>query len=188
VANSSIRILGIDPGSRITGYGVIDSDGRRYRHVASGVVKAAEGTFPERLKVIFDGIREVVAAHQPDEIAIEEVFVHRSVSSALKLGQARGAALAAAMTRSLPVHEYTPTKVKRSITGQGHADKVQVQHMVRILVGLSFPPGSDEADALAVALCHANAGGDPARRGESVARPRRRSSRPASLAALRPKR
>ncbi|NKC15961.1 MAG: crossover junction endodeoxyribonuclease RuvC [Gammaproteobacteria bacterium] len=150
------RIMGIDPGSRATGYGIIDSDGRRSTHIASGTVRAAQGTFPQRLKTIFDGVRELVETFAPHEIAIEEVFVHKSASSALKLGQARGAALAATSTHALPVHEYTPTKIKRAITGQGHADKVQVQHMVRVLIGLPFAPGSDQADALAVALCHAH--------------------------------
>ena len=153
------RILGIDPGSRMTGFGVIDSDGRQSRHVASGAVRALKGTFPERLKCIFDGITAVVDEHAPHEIAIEEVFVHRSVSSALKLGQARGVALAAAMRTALPVHEYTPTRVKRAITGQGHADKVQVQHMVRVLLGLATEPQPDAADALAIAICHVNTHG-----------------------------
>ena len=152
----AVRILGIDPGSRITGFGVIDSDGRQSRHVASGAIRADNTEFTQRLKQIYDGIAEVVAAHAPQQIAVEQVFVHRSVSSALKLGQARGAALAAALARSLPVHEYAPTAVKRAITGQGHADKIQVQHMVKLLIGLHEQLGADQADALAVALCHAH--------------------------------
>ncbi|MEM7404866.1 MAG: crossover junction endodeoxyribonuclease RuvC [Pseudomonadota bacterium] len=151
-----VRILGIDPGSRVTGYGVVDSDGRSSRHVASGCIRAESGEFTHRLKQIFDGISAVVAEYEPGEIAIEEVFVHRSVSSALKLGQARGAALAAALARSLPVAEYSPTQVKRSITGHGHADKVQIQHMVKLLVGLHTDLAADQADALAIAICHAH--------------------------------
>jgi crossover junction endodeoxyribonuclease RuvC len=157
-----IRILGIDPGSRITGYGVIDSDGTRSTHVASGCIRAKADEFPARLKQIFDGIAAVVAEHDPEQIAIEQVFVSRSVSSALKLGQARGAALAAALAKALPVAEYAPNTVKRAVTGRGHADKLQVQHMVRVLMHLTKPPGSDEADALAVALCHAHSRPPPA--------------------------
>ena len=154
--SAPVRILGIDPGSRITGYGIIDSDGRSSKHIASGCIRAGSGEFTHRLKIIFDGIAEVVAQHQPQEIAVEEVFVHRSISSALKLGQARGAAIAAALARSLPVLEYTPTQIKRAITGHGHADKVQVQHMVKLLTGLHIDIQADEADALAVALCHSH--------------------------------
>jgi crossover junction endodeoxyribonuclease RuvC len=151
-----IRILGIDPGSRITGYGVIESDGYRSTHIASGCVRAKADTFPERLKQIFDGISVIVAEYEPEQIAIEQVFVSHSVSSALKLGQARGAALAAALARSLPVFEFAPTTVKRAVTGQGHADKAQVQHMVRVLMKLDAAPQADAADALAVALCSAH--------------------------------
>ena len=157
-----VRILGIDPGSRITGFGVIDSDGKRSVHVASGCIRAVHEEFPQRLKQIFDGIAEVVAEHQPEQIAIEQVFVHRSVSSALKLGQARGAALAAALAKALPVHEYTPTQIKRAVTGHGHADKVQIQHMVKLLVSLRGKIDADQADALATALCHAHHATAPA--------------------------
>lgn len=150
------RILGIDPGSRITGYGIIDFDGRQSRHVASGCIRAGDGPFPERLKIIYDGIADVVAEHMPELIAVEQVFVSRSVSSALKLGQARGAALAAALAHSLPVSEFAPTVVKKAVTGRGQADKVQVQHMVRVLVGLDRAPQADAADALAVAICCAH--------------------------------
>jgi len=150
------RILGIDPGSRITGYGIVMSDGRSSKHIASGCIRAGSGEFNQRLKIIFDGVQEVVETHRPEVIAIEQVFVSRSVSSALKLGQARGAALAAALAYALPVFEYAPTQVKRTITGQGHADKVQVQHMVKLLIGLHQELNADQADALAVALCHAH--------------------------------
>ena len=152
----TIRILGIDPGSRVTGYGIIESDGVRSTYVSSGCIRASDSEFPARLKTIFDGVAAVVGEFTPDEIAIEQVFVSKSVQSALKLGQARGAALAAALARSLPVSEYAPNAIKRAVTGQGHADKVQVQHMVRVLMRLSQPLAADAADALAVALCHAH--------------------------------
>ena len=152
----TVRILGIDPGSRVTGYGIIESDGVRSTYVSSGCIRAADLEFPARLKTIFDGVAEVVGEFAPDEIAIEQVFVSKSVQSALKLGQARGAALAAALARSLSVSEYAPNAIKRAVTGRGHADKVQVQHMVRVLMRLSQPLAADAADALAVALCHAH--------------------------------
>lgn len=150
------RILGIDPGSRATGYGVIDSDGSRSRHVASGCIRTTGEQFTERLGEIFLGIRQVIDAHQPDQVAIEQVFVSKNPSSALKLGQARGAAIAAAVTLSLPVHEYTPRSVKQALVGSGGADKEQVQHMIRILLSLQQKMGLDESDALAIALCHAH--------------------------------
>jgi len=150
------RVLGIDPGSRVTGFGVIDTDGRKSRHVESGVVRTGSGEFPERLGEIFRGIREVIEQHAPTQVAIEQVFVSRNPASALKLGQARGAAIAAAVTRDLPVFEYTPRSVKQALVGTGAADKEQVQHMVRILLSLPGKMGLDESDALAIALCHAH--------------------------------
>ena len=150
------RVLGIDPGSRVTGFGVIDTDGRKSRHVESGVVRTGSGEFPERLGEIFRGIREVIEQHAPTQVAIEQVFVSRNPASALKLGQARGAAIAAAVTRDLPVFEYTPRSVKQALVGTGAADKEQVKHMVRILLSLPGKMGLDESDALAIALCHAH--------------------------------
>lgn len=150
------RILGIDPGSRVTGYGVVDSDGRKSRHVASGAIRTESGEFPERLGEIFAGIRDVIEEHVPTQVAIEQVFMAKNASSALKLGQARGAAIAAAAIRELPVFEYTPRSVKQALVGTGAADKEQVQHMVRILLTLSGKMGLDESDALAIALCHAH--------------------------------
>ena len=150
------RILGIDPGSRVTGFGVIDSDGRYSRHVASGVIRTADGEFPERLGQIFTGIQEVIRAHRPDQVAIEQVFVAKNAASALKLGQARGAAITAAVTTALPVFEYTPRSVKQALVGTGAADKEQVQHMIRVLLSLGGRMGLDESDALAIALCHAH--------------------------------
>ncbi len=150
-----MRILGIDPGSLITGFGVIDVVQGKTSYVASGCVRIAPGTQPERLKIIFDGVVELSANYQPDEVAIERVFMHRNVSSALKLGEARGAAICAAVLHALPVYEYTPAVVKQTVVGKGNAGKEQVQHMVRALLNLPAAPQADAADALAVALCHA---------------------------------
>lgn len=149
-----MRILGIDPGSRFTGYGVIDVQGDRVRPVAQGVIRAGSGEFTERLGIIFEGIRQVIDEHAPTEVAVETVFVSRNAASALKLGQARGAAVCAAISRGLPVAEYSPRSVKQAIVGRGGADKVQVQHMVCVLLQLGEAPAEDAADALAVALCH----------------------------------
>jgi crossover junction endodeoxyribonuclease RuvC len=150
------RILGIDPGSRITGYGIIEHDGRRNRYVTSGCVRVNVGALPERLKIIFESICEIVTTYRPDQMAIEQVFMHRNADSALKLGQARGAAICAGVIHSLPVSEYTPREVKQAIVGAGGAAKTQVQHMIRALLSLSDYPQADAADALAVALCHSN--------------------------------
>jgi len=150
------RILGIDPGSRATGFGVIDSDGRRSRHVASGTIRTANGEFPQRLGEIFRGITEVIEQYAPAQVAIEQVFLAKNASSALKLGQARGVAIAAAVTRDLPVFEYAPRAVKQAVVGAGGAEKEQVQHMIRVLLSLSGKMGLDESDALAIALCHAH--------------------------------
>ncbi len=148
------RILGIDPGSRITGYGVIDCDGRRSVLVASGCIRTGDGTLAERLRRIHDGICAIIDEFGPGEMAIEMVFMNRNADSALKLGQARGAALVAGAARGLPVHEFTPSQIKQAIAGRGGAEKAQVAHMVRVLLGLPALPAGDEADALACALCH----------------------------------
>lgn len=150
------RILGIDPGSRITGYGIIDAGRSQVIFVDCGVIKVSGDDFSLRLKNIFDSLGDVIAEYDPVELAIEKVFVHRNVTSALKLGQARGAALLAAATRDLDVFEYSPNEIKQAVTGRGHADKVQIQHMIRVLMGLREPPAMDAADALAVAICHAH--------------------------------
>jgi crossover junction endodeoxyribonuclease RuvC len=149
-----MRILGIDPGSRCTGYGIIDVDGDRAALVRCGVIRSSGGEFAERLGVIFAGLRQVIGEFAPTEAAVENVFVSRNASSALKLGQARGAAVCAAISLGLPVSEYSPRSVKQAIVGRGGADKVQVQHMVRVLLSLPETPEEDAADALAVALCH----------------------------------
>jgi crossover junction endodeoxyribonuclease RuvC len=148
------RILGIDPGSRITGYGVIDTDGRRSIHVTSGSIRIDAENLPERLKAIFEGVTEIVHAYRPEEMAIEIVFMNRNADSALKLGQARGAAIVAGVNAALPIFEFTPTQVKQAVVGAGHAAKAQVQHMMRVLLGLDHTPKPDAADALAVAVCH----------------------------------
>lgn len=150
-------ILGIDPGSRKTGYGLIDFSRGRHEYVSSGVIRVnTEYDLPDRLKVIFNSVCEIIESYCPQEVAIEQVFMAKNASSALKLGQARGAAIAAAVGRDLPVAEYETRKVKQSIVGTGAADKFQVQHMVRTLLRLPSTPQEDAADALAVALCHAN--------------------------------
>ena len=149
-----MRILGIDPGSRFTGFGIIKVDGGRAQSIHQGVIKAGSGEFPERLGIIFSGISDLIDEFRPDEVAVETVFVSKNASSALKLGQARGAAVCAAIAKGLPVAEYSPRSVKQAIVGRGGADKVQVQHMVTVLLQLKEKLAEDAADALAVALCH----------------------------------
>jgi crossover junction endodeoxyribonuclease RuvC len=151
-----IRILGIDPGSRVTGFGVIDSNGPSTRYVASGCIRTGDGDLPPRLKVIFEGIRALVLEHAPREVAIEKVFMHRNADSALKLGQARAAAVCATFGADVEIHEYAARAVKQAVVGRGGADKPQVEHMVRSLLRLHAGLAPDEADALAVALCHAH--------------------------------
>lgn len=163
------RILGVDPGSRATGYGVIEKDGNRLHFIACGVIRATNRsmTFPERLKTIHDGLCEVIKAQDPVVAAVEDVFVAVNPRSALKLGHARGVAILAAMQHGLAVHDYTPRMIKQAVVGYGNAEKVQVQQMVRILLRLSVSPSNDAADALAVAICHANqlkAGGETVNR------------------------
>ena len=153
---SAIRIIGVDPGSRSTGYGVVDALGSRLVHVASGHVRAGDGDWAGRLRRIFEALGGILDAHAPQELAVEKVFMHRNPSSALKLGQARGVAILAAALRSLTVHEYSPNEVKQAVTGKGHASKEQIQYMTRILLALREPPQPDQADALAAAICHAH--------------------------------
>lgn len=151
-----IRILGIDPGSRQTGYGIIDSDGINSRYVASGCIYVKGDSLPERLGDIFGRVSEIVTEWQPVEMSIEQVFVNKNVDSALKLGQARGAAICAAVQGQLQVSEYTPKEIKNAVVGTGNAVKEQVQHMIAMLLKLENKLQADEADALAVALCHAH--------------------------------
>jgi crossover junction endodeoxyribonuclease RuvC len=149
-----MRILGIDPGSRVTGVGVIEVRGDQAAMVHHGVIRAGSGDFPDRLGIIFSGIRDLIEIHRPEQAAIESVFLSHNAGSALKLGQARGAAICAAISHGLPVSEYSPRSIKQAIVGRGGADKVQVQHMVCVLLQLKDAPEEDAADALAVALCH----------------------------------
>jgi len=151
------RIIGIDPGSRITGYGVIDADRGQLQFVACGVIKTStQYSFAHRLNEIFEGINEVVQVHCPVVAAVEDVFLATNPRSALKLGHARGAAVVAVMQNGLAVYDYSPRAIKQAVVGYGQAAKEQVQHMVRVLLGLSGDPSVDAADALAVAICHAN--------------------------------
>ncbi|KAA0890065.1 crossover junction endodeoxyribonuclease RuvC [Pusillimonas sp. ANT_WB101] len=152
-----MRILGIDPGLRRTGFGVIDAQGQRLQYVTSGtIVVPADQPLAGRLKVILDNIREIVQSTRPDVSVIEKVFVNANPSSTLLLGQARGAAICALADSLLEVHEYTALQVKKSVVGNGHAAKEQVQKMVQHLLGLNGVPASDSADALACAICHAH--------------------------------
>jgi len=149
-----VRILGIDPGSRATGYGFIEVSKSKTICIAHGVIRTAGGDFPDRLGVIFAGIRDLLQQHKPDQVAVESVFVSRNPSSALKLGQARGAAICAVVSAGLKVAEYSPRSVKQALVGRGAADKNQVHHMVCVLLHLRERLEEDAADALAVALCH----------------------------------
>lgn len=150
------RILGIDPGSRRTGYGVIDMDQGRAVWVGSGCIRIKGEDLAARLRVLTQGLMDILDQHQPETVAVEQVFMHRNADSALKLGQARGAAITTVALRHLPVHEYTPTQIKKAVVGKGNAAKSQVQHMIRVMLGLNAIPQEDAADALAVALCHAH--------------------------------
>tara|TARA_B110000967_G_scaffold93393_1_gene95970 strand:- start:906 stop:1424 length:519 start_codon:yes stop_codon:yes gene_type:complete len=149
------RIIGIDPGSRRTGYGIVDVEAGKARYVTSGIIRLPEKSLPERLKIIFDGITQLVGQYHPAEMGIEEVFLSHNASSALKLGQARGAAIVAGVNAGLSVGEYSARSVKLAVVGTGAADKSQVQMMIVQLLKLSEAPAEDAADALAVALCHA---------------------------------
>jgi crossover junction endodeoxyribonuclease RuvC len=153
-----MRILGIDPGLRITGYGVIDRDGQRLTYVTSGCVRVPEGELPQRLRSILEGLSEIIATHAPQQVAVEKVFVNVNPQSTLLLGQARGTAICAAVLAKLPVYEYTALQVKQAVVGNGHARKEQVQEMVKRLLKLPAQPGADAADALACAICHAHGG------------------------------
>jgi len=166
-----VRILGIDPGLRITGYGVIERAGSRLQYIASGTVRVpARDGLPVRLKAILDGVGEVVTAFHPDTAVVEKVFVNTNPQSTLLLGQARGAAICALVAAGLPVHEYTALQVKQAVAGHGKAHKSAVQEMVRRLLGLDGTPGTDSADALAVAICHTNHTGAQAVAGGQLAR------------------
>ena len=158
-----MRVFGIDPGSNSTGYGCIDSDGRRHRLVLCGAIRAHAGdSFPQKLAGIHRTLTEVIAKCQPECVAIENLFHATNVRSALRLGHARGVAMLAAVEAGLPVIEYTPAEIKRSVTGYGRAEKPQIGFMVKLLLGLdTVPAPHDAADALAVAICHVHDGREP---------------------------
>lgn len=149
-------ILGVDPGSRLTGYGIINAVGNRLEYVTCGCIRLPDVDHPQRLKQIFDSLCKIIEEYAPQECAIEEVFLGKSVSSALKLGQARGSAMVACLHHDLPVAEYSARKVKQALVGNGSAEKGQVQHMVKVLLGVAGNVQEDAADALAIAICHAN--------------------------------
>jgi crossover junction endodeoxyribonuclease RuvC len=153
-----VRVLGIDPGTRSVGFGVVDAEGSRLRPVTFGVVAPGrmKGDLPARLHAIHLGLREAIREHAPDAVAIEEAFYGKSVQSALRIGEGRGVALLAAAAEGVPVHQYPPATVKKAVTGSGNAHKSQVGRMVRVLLSLSGDLPEDAADALAVAICHLN--------------------------------
>ncbi len=155
VPAANVRILGLDPGSQRTGFGVIECRGPDYRHVAHGCIAVAGMEMAERLRRIFEALQALISEHEPGEIAVERVFVNRNVQSALKLGQARGAALCA-IPQGTPVFEYAPRAVKLALVGSGAAEKVQVAHMIKTLLRLDVRLSPDASDALAIAVCHAH--------------------------------
>lgn len=150
------RVLGIDPGSRVTGYGLVAVTGSGCVYLTSGCIRPAAAGFIDRLGEIYHGVAALIREFAPDEVAVEQVFLASNPAAALKLGQARGAAIAAAAAAGLPVAEYAARTVKLAVVGTGRASKPQVQHMVRVLLRLSGTPAADAADALAIALCHVN--------------------------------
>ncbi len=151
-----MRILGIDPGSRRTGFGIVERSGTHTRYLVSGCIRTADGPMGDRLAEIHRGLAELLTDYRPDIVAIENVFVRRNAASALKLGQARGVALCVVAMRGVPYREYSPAEIKQAVVGSGRADKEQVQHMVKALLELPRRPQADAADALACALCHAH--------------------------------
>jgi crossover junction endodeoxyribonuclease RuvC len=152
------RILGIDPGLRVTGFGVLDQSGQKLAYVTSGCIRTPQGELATRLKSILDGLAQVIAECAPHQIAIEKVFVNMNPQSTLLLGQARGTAICAAVIHDIPVSEYSALQVKQAVVGNGHAAKEQVQEMVKRLLRLVGVPSPDAADALACAICHAHGG------------------------------
>jgi crossover junction endodeoxyribonuclease RuvC len=153
--STTIRVLGIDPGSQCTGFGVVDTAGARLTYVASGVIRTGQGDFAARLREIFRCVQTVVTQYRPHEIAIERVFVNRNPDSALKLGQARGAAICGTADANAEVFEYATREIKQAVVGSGNAEKAQVQLMMKSILKLEGPMAADAADALATAVCHA---------------------------------
>ncbi len=151
-----MRVLGIDPGTRVTGYGVVDDINGKLSHVTHGTIEGRrKNSFPDRLKLIFDGLNKVIEEYKPDSIALEEVFYGKSVKSAIKIGEARGIAILCTASANIPMAEYAPTVVKRAVVGSGNAQKVQVSEMVKVILALSeVPKKYDASDALAIAICH----------------------------------
>jgi crossover junction endodeoxyribonuclease RuvC len=154
-----VRVIGIDPGTLVTGFGVVELSGSRLVHLASGIISPGAGELPGRLTAIFDALDRAIAEHQPAAVAVEDLFHARNAKSALMLGHARGVALLAAGRAGLPVFAYAPPLVKKAVTGHGRAEKHQVQRMVTALLGLAAEPTEDAADALAVAICHCHRAG-----------------------------
>src|SRR5260221_14153114 len=157
----TVRILGIDPGLRVTGFGVIEIDGASLTYIASGCVKSGNADLSDRLKTILAGLREIIGEHRPQQVALEKVFVNVNPASTLALGQARGTAICAAVDAGLPVAEYTALQVKQAVVGNGHAKKEQGQEMVKRLLGPAGAPSADAADAPPCAICHAHGGHGP---------------------------
>ncbi|WOJ91968.1 crossover junction endodeoxyribonuclease RuvC [Congregibacter variabilis] len=149
-------ILGIDPGSQKTGFGIISTLNGKNSYITSGVIRLPKGALPERLRIIAESVAELVELHGPTELSVEQVFMAKSADAALKLGQARGAAIVPCVIRGMDVSEYSARQIKQSVVGTGAADKAQVQHMVKALLNLPGQPQEDAADALAAALCHAH--------------------------------
>ena len=160
-------ILGIDPGSQKTGFGIIEQRAGQNIYVTSGIIRLPRASLPERLKIIHDSVAEIVDSHCPQELAIEEVFMARDAKAAIKLGQARGAAIVACVNQGMPVYEYAARAIKLAVVGNGGADKEQVQHMVKTLLKLPAAPAEDAADALAAALCHSHTQRELIRRARS---------------------
>ena len=151
-----MRLIGVDPGLRFTGWGIVDAEDNRLRHVANGVIRSGSGELAQRLKRLHEGLCEVIETHRPDAAAVEETFVNRDGQSTLKLGQARGVALLVPAVAGIPVAEYAANTVKKSIVGYGHADKTQMMHMIGVLLPGAPVESPDAADALAIAICHAH--------------------------------
>ena len=151
-----MRVLGIDPGTMVTGYGVVDDINGKLSHVTHGTIEGKrKNSFPDKLKLIFDGLNKVIDEYKPDYIALEEVFYGKSVKSAIKIGEARGIAILCTASANIPMAEYAPTVVKRAVVGSGNAQKVQVSEMVKVILALTEAPKKfDASDALAIAICH----------------------------------
>ena len=150
-----MRIIGIDPGSRYTGYGVIEREGQHLRHIASGRINATSGaTFPERLEIIYKGLTSILEEWPADQAAVETTFTAKNAQSTIKLGHARGVALLALRHQALPIHEYAPALIKKSVAGSGRATKAQITQMIKLRLNLTADLSSDAADALAIAVCH----------------------------------